>query len=292
MLKIVGAAFGALCMVALAGTALAQTSSQASQPDNSQVVARVNGAAITRGDMLLAQQSWPQQYRNLPLDQVWKPLLKQVINSRLIAQAAQKDGLEKTDAYKQQMAELSDEVLQQLYVKGIVEKKITDQALHDAYKKWAAKYVASGAAEEVHARHILVKTEAEAKTVIKRLNNGEDFAKIAKEVSIGPSAANGGDLGWFHRTDMVPKFADAAFALKDGQISAPVHTQYGWHVIQVEGHRTGKVPSFEATKQRLTNQLARTIISTELAQLHDGADIKILVSPPSSSNSNSSSGSN
>ena len=277
MNKSFGAAVGALCMVVLAGTALAQDDSQATPPDNSQVVARVDGVEVTRGDVVAAQQQLPQQYQQIPLEQIWKPLLDQVINGKLIAGAAKKDSLDQTDAYKQQMAALSDQVLQQLYLQDEVDKQITDQALQDAYKEWSAQYVASGAGDEVHASHILVKTEDEAKAVITRLDNGEDFAAVAKDVSIGPSAPNGGDLGWFHHDDMVPEFADAAFALKPGEISGPVHSQYGWHVIKVEDRRTGDVPSFDDTKQQLMNDLASKAIDAEVKRLHESADIEILV---------------
>ena len=130
---------------------------------------------------------------------------------------------------------------------------ITDEAMHKVYDE-AVKQMSQE--QEVHARHILVATEDEAKAIIAELEKGADFAKLAKEKSKDPGAAEGGDLGWFTKDQMVPEFAEVAFKLDKGQLSDPVHTQFGWHIILVEDKRTKPVPTFDEVKGQLQSYVA------------------------------------
>ena len=126
------------------------------------------------------------------------------------------------------------------------------------------------------ARHILVEKEDDAKAIIAALDKGADFATLAKEKSTDPAKDNGGDLGFFSREDMVPEFADAAFKLQKGEYTkTPVHSQFGWHVIKVEDRRTAAPPSFEDSKQQLTNELAREVIGAKIKDLRSGAKIEM-----------------
>ena len=132
----------------------------------------------------------------------------------------------------------------------------------------------------VNARHILVNTKEEAEALIERLNDGEDFAALAQEASIGPSGPDGGDLGFFKKEDMVPEFADAAFALEPGEISGPVESPFGWHVILVEERRDAEPPQLPEVANQLSNQIAQDIIGEKIESLRADADIEILLPEP------------
>ncbi len=264
----------ALCLAVFALPALAQESNE--------VVARVNGEEITRDDVVAAIQALPAEYQQLPLETLWDPMINQVIDRKLVVAAARADGLEDSETYKAQMAELGEQVLQQVYMQDIMSADISDEELHAAYDAWAADYEATGQGDEIHARHILVETEVEAEALVARLNDGEDFATLAEETSIGPSGPNGGDLGWFRHDDMVPEFADAAFALQAGEISGPVQSPFGWHVIKVEERRTTPAPGFEEMADTLRAQLAEQAIYDRIDALRAAADIEIVEPQPAS----------
>ncbi|HEX7967838.1 MAG TPA: peptidylprolyl isomerase, partial [Stellaceae bacterium] len=156
----------------------------------------------------------------------------------------------------------------------MLEKSVTDQKLHARYDKFVKE---APPREDVHARHILVGSEDEAKAVIAELKKGGDFAKIAQEKTTDPSGkTSGGDLGYFTKEDMVPEFADAAFKLKPGEITqTPVKTQFGWHVIKVEDRRQAKPPTFEQIKPRLANEVSRELVGDKLNELKTAAKIEV-----------------
>jgi peptidyl-prolyl cis-trans isomerase C len=158
------------------------------------------------------------------------------------------------------------------YYDKAVRLAVTDD---DAKKIYDEKVAGMKPEEEIHARHILVSTEAEAKEIIDRLNKGEDFATLAKEKSKDPSA-EGGDLGFFTRGQMLKPFEDAAFALDVGKISAPVQTQFGWHVIKVEEKRTRPLPTFDQVKDTIKSQIAAQKARDTIKTLHDAAKIDIV----------------
>ncbi|MBU6450124.1 MAG: peptidylprolyl isomerase, partial [Rhodospirillales bacterium] len=141
--------------------------------------------------------------------------------------------------------------------------QVTDTAVQAEYNR---DYAGKPGPEQVDARQILVSTQAQAQDIIKQLNKGADFAKLAEKDSIDPGAKNGGELGWFSKDEMVPAFADAAFALKKGEYSkTPVHTQFGWHVILNEGHRTAPTPAFadvqDQIRQKMTDQAVQDTLN-------------------------------
>ena len=136
-----------------------------------------------------------------------------------------------------------------------------------------------GGQEEVHARHILVETEDEAKAILEQLKGGADFATLAKEKSKDPGAAEGGDLGYFTKDQMVPEFAEVAFKMYPGQLSNPVKTQFGWHIIKVEDKRTKQPPEFEKVKEQIEAYLARKAQSDFVAKLRQTAKVERLDNP-------------
>jgi peptidyl-prolyl cis-trans isomerase C len=239
-------------IVLLAGNAGAQgpappPGAGAAAPDP--VVARVDGEPIHMSDVAAAAQSLPPNTRNIPQQTLYPMILDQLIDGKALVIEARKDGLDKDLAVQREIAAATEHVLQTAMLNKVVGPSITDEALHTLYDKDIA---GKGGEDEVHARHILVDNEELANKIIAELKNGADFAALAKKYSKDPSADQNGDLGYFRKDEMVPEFAKVAFALKVGQISdTPVHTQFGWHVIQVLDRRHAPPPTFDQARDEL-----------------------------------------
>ncbi len=254
----------------------AQTSAPAgAQTGEDPVVARVNGAEIKRSDLVSAQQALPEQYRQVPLKSIFRPLLRQMIDTMLMVRAARAQGLHDDPGVKQEMANMEGRILEKAYLGRIIKSRVTDEALRKTYRNTVAA-AADGIDVEVRARHILVKTEAEAMAVIDELRkNKADFEELARTKSTGPSSARGGDLGFFAKGAMVKPFSDAAFALKPGEITRkPVKTQFGWHVIKLEERRSGSVPSFEESREKLRGEMTQRVIAEAVGSLRKDAAIE------------------
>ncbi len=172
------------------------------------------------------------------------------------------------------MAKAEEQAIREVYLEQEVLARITDDGLQAKYKD----FVANNPPEtEHHARHILVTSEEAAREVIAKLDEGADFAELAKESSTGPSGAQGGDLGYFTADQMVPEFSEAAAKLEPGQYSKdPVQTQFGWHVIKVEDRRTAEPPGFEEVEPQLREAMAREAVEAVFNDLRDGATIEIV----------------
>ena len=229
------------------------------------VVAKVNGQPIHLSDLKDAVQGLPDNLRGLPPITLYPMLLDQMIDERALVAAARKSGLDKDPAVQRQMTAAEDRALQTAVLSKEVGPSITDAALHARYDKDIA---GKPGEEEVHAKHILVESEDQAKKIIADLKGGGDFAALAKQYSKDPGAAQqGGDLGFFKKDEMVPEFATAAFAMKPGQVSdQPVHTQFGWHVIMVVERRPAEAPSFEQAKEELRQKLIQEGVRKAVAQ--------------------------
>ena len=252
-------------LLSLALAMLAATFAAFAQAPADPVIARIDGQPILRSEMQATMQSLPAQTRGMPIETLYPMLLERVIDLRLIGSAARGAKLEDDPAVKKRIADAADRVLQEAFLTRAVEGKVTDAALREKYKAYAAQIPGQ---DEVNARHILVKTEVEAKAVIVELQKGADFADLAKKRSIDPGAATGGDLGYFTREQMVPEFSEAAFELKKGEVTqAPVKSSFGWHVIRVEDKRTSGPPSFEEVKDELSEGLSREVIQELLQDL-------------------------
>lgn len=229
------------------------------------VVAKVNGQPIHLSDLTDAVQGLPDNLRGLPPMTLYPMLLDQMIDERALVAAARKSGLDKDPAVQRQMAAAEDRALQTAVLSKEVGPTITDAALHARYDKDIA---GKPGEEEVHAKHILVDSEDQAKKIIADLKGGADFAALAKQYSKDPGAAQqGGDLGFFKKDEMVPEFATAAFAMKPGQVAdQPVHTQFGWHVIMVVERRPAEAPSFEQAKEELRQKLIQEGVRKAVAE--------------------------
>jgi peptidyl-prolyl cis-trans isomerase C len=227
----------------------------AAKPDPNKVLVTVNGSAITEGEVALAETDLDPQFANLPPEQRRVAALSALIDIRTLAVKAEADKLDQTPDFKQRMDFLRERALHNAYFKAKVADTITDPDVKARYDKEVA---AAPKVDEVHAYHILVKTEDEAKAIIKQLDGGASFEDIAKKESTDGSAADGGDLGYFAPGQMVPEFDKAAFALKVGTYTEePVHTQFGWHVIKVVDKRPKQPPAFDQVKDQVRSVLMR-----------------------------------
>ena len=241
-------------------------------PPGDTVVARVDGTELRLSDVEAAQKNLPPQAQKLPLEQIYPILLDRLVDGELITEAGRKEHLDRDPDVQSRLKRYEDRLIQEAYLNRMVKPAETEDELRTRYQTMLKEKPAH---EEVHARHILVATEAEAKSVIAELDKGADFAALAKKYSTDPGAKSGGDLGYFGHDDMVKEFADAAFALSPGQYTkTPVKTEFGWHVIKVEDRRVGKPPSFEEAREELSRDLAHEIIDAKLKELRGTANIE------------------
>jgi peptidyl-prolyl cis-trans isomerase C len=245
--------------------------SNAVPPENA-VVARVDGAELHVSDVEAAQQSLPPQAQKLPLDQIYPILLDRMVDGLLITHAGRNEHLDQDPALQRRLKRYEDRLVQEAYLSRAIKNAETEDRLKARYATFVKDKTDQ---DEVHARHILVKTEAEAKSIISELDKGADFATLAKQHSTDPGAGSGGDLGYFGRSNMVKEFADAAFALPAGQYTkTPVKTEFGWHVIKVEDHRAAKPPSFEEARQEVSQLVAQDVVEAKLKELRSAAKIE------------------
>jgi peptidyl-prolyl cis-trans isomerase C len=241
-------------------------------PPPNTVVARVDGTELHLSDVEAAQQNLPPQAQKLPLEQIYPMLLDRLVDGALITEAGRKEHLEQDPELQVRLKRYEDRLIQEAYLNQAIKAAETEDQLKARYQTFAKD---TAGREEVHAQHILVKTEDEAKSVIAELDKGADFGELAKKYSTDPSASSGGDLGYFGHDDMVKAFTDAAFALSPGRYSkTPVKTEFGWHVIKVEDRRAGKPPSFEEAREQLSRDLAHEIIDAKLQNLRGAAKIE------------------
>ncbi len=250
-------AFATLAGLTLAsGAVLAQpkpATPPAAAAQQDPILAKVNGADIRLSDLNVLAQQLPPEARQLPPQQLIPQLLDQAIDGKALLALAKKQKLDQDPIVSKTMQAASDRALQTALIQREVGPTLEEAKIRAKYDHDIA---GKPGEEEVHARHILVKTEAEANDIIAKLKAGADFATLAKEKSTDPAAASGGDLGFFKSADMLPEFSAVAFSLKPGQYSdKPVQTRYGWHVVKVEERRTAPAPTYEAVHDELRQQM-------------------------------------
>jgi peptidyl-prolyl cis-trans isomerase C len=276
-----------LCVPALPAAVMAQATSPAAsaaaspatpptpgatpaQPDP--LVAKVGDRQIHLSDVSEAAQTLPDEVRSMPPQVLFPMLLDQMVDREALVIQAKKLGLEKDPVVQHAIDRATDQVLQNAVLSRDIGPTVTDAALH---AKYDAEIANKPGEAEVHAQHILVPTEDEAKKVIDQLNKGADFATLAKQDSKDPGAQNGGDLGFFKQGDMVPEFSAAAFALKPGQFTqTPVKTQFGYHVIKVIERRVAPPPSFDQAKDQLRQEAIQAGVRQVLAKARVGLPVE------------------
>jgi peptidyl-prolyl cis-trans isomerase C len=236
------------------------------------LVAVVNGVELHRSDVLASARDLPRAYQD-QIEQIYPALVERLIDLTLLSQEGERRDLQDDAEVKERVAQFEGQVIRETLIQKHLDETMTDQAIRARYDQFVTEFQPQ---EEVHARHILVATEEEAKAVITELDAGGDFAAIAQEKSTDTgSGANGGDLGFFTAEQMVPEFSAAAFALEPGKHSAqPVQSQFGWHVIKVEEKRETTPPPFEQMKPEIENQLSQELVGELVAGLREDATIE------------------
>lgn len=242
-------------------------------PPPETVVAIINGAKITRADVIASAKSLPPQYQQ-QIDAIFPALIDRLVDLTLLSDVGRAQNLQDDAEVKSRVAQFADQVIQEMVIRRHIETMMTEEAIKARYEKFVAEQPAQ---TEVHAQHILVASEAEAKDVITQLAGGADFSNLAKEKSTDPSAKqNGGDLGYFAAGDMVPEFERAAFALEEGQSSQePVQSQFGWHVIKVVDRREKTPPTLEEARGQIQELLSSELVTSYVTSLRTAAKIEV-----------------
>jgi peptidyl-prolyl cis-trans isomerase C len=239
---------------------------------DSTVVAKVNGYEITADEVRLAADDILPQLGEVPANLRFPFVVEYLMERHLLAQAAVKEGIVETDEYKRRLAFYQAKSLRDAYFAAKLKPAVTEEAIRASYEEQAAKVEAE---ERARARHILVASEQEAKDIVSRLAKGEDFEALAKQYSQDGSKDTGGDLGYFTAEEMVPAFSETAFALDVGQVSQPVQTEFGWHVIKLEDRRTGGAQPFEDVEDAIRLVLLRKSVQDRLLELRQTAEIEV-----------------
>ena len=249
---------------------------KASQAQNIPIVANVNNEDISLETMIHAMNELPPEIQSQPFMSYYEDLLERVIDIKLFAQEGKKMKLDEEPSVRAAIDFVIEKVLMQAFLSKYVQENIKEENIKASYNNFIADETSR---EEIKASHILMDTESEAIDVINMLNDGDDFAELAKNKSTGPSGPSGGDLGWFKRGQMVPPFEKAAFSLNKNEISQrPVQTQFGWHVIKIFDKRIPEAPSYENMKSKLIQDLERKIVSKKIQDLRNDALIEKLSS--------------
>ena len=237
-------------------------------PNADTVVARINGEEITLGHMIIAHATLPEQYQQLPAEVLYNAILDQLVQQTALKQS-------RTDDVPRQVTVSLENERRSLLAADVIEKIMagaaTDGSVQAAYD---AKYADGFGDDEYHAAHILVETEEEATAIKAELAGGADFAAMAKEKSTGPSGPTGGDLGWFGIGSMVPEFETAVVAMESGQVSDPIQTQFGWHVIILNEKRKQTAPALDEVRDELTTELQQAAVEAKVGELTAAATIE------------------
>lgn len=237
------------------------------------VVARVNGEELHKSDVTRMVSQLPPQVQQMPIEMIYPAVIDQLVSGKLVSSAGYKAGLADSAEVKDEIKRAEERAVQRAYIQKEIKARVTPEALNKAYQDYLKE---NPAQEEVKAAHILVEKEDEAKAIIAQLKKGGDFAKLAKEKSKdAAAAAQGGDLGYFTKDAMVEPFANAAFAMKPGEISKePVKTQFGYHIIKVEDKRTQPQPTLDEVKPQLEQTLSKDIVTALVEELRGKAKIE------------------
>ncbi len=237
------------------------------KPDASTVLATVNGDEITLGHVVATVAALPQQYQQIEDDVLYDFVLEQLIQQQLLGQ-------QQEELTQQNALTLDNETRSLLAVQtvnALTNDVVTDEAVQAAYDAQFAEFEGE---DEFDASHILVESEDEAKALKAQLDDGADFAEMAREHSTGPSGPNGGALGWFGKGQMVPEFENAVLGLEKGQISEPVQTQFGWHLVILNDKRKSEAPALEAVRDELAQTIQQEAIQARIDELTQQAQIE------------------
>lgn len=269
---LVGTAAPATAIAQEEAAAPAAQAAEATPVDPVTVVAVVDGVEITEGDLALAAEDPALPLPGMNDAQRRETLINYLVNLELAARAAEEAGVGESEGFAEELAYQRDKLLLEALLEDTIAAAVTEDAARALYEETVSEMEPQ---EEVRARHILVPTQEEAQAAAERIAAGEAFEAVAGELSQDPgSAAQGGDLGFFTRDRMVAPFAEAAFALEPGEVSEPVESQFGWHVIRVEERRERPVPTFAEMREQIDTYLARRAQQELLMSLREGVEIE------------------
>lgn len=250
--------YGAACALLIASAATAQ--------DADTVVATVGDTEITLGEMIVAKAQLPEQYQQFPEDVLFQGVLDQLIQQQLFA-----DSLGDTPArVEYTLANERRALLAGEAINDINADVVTEEAVQAAYD---ATFADAEAQTEWNASHLLVETEEEALAAQERVEGGEDFADVARDVSTGPSGPSGGELGWFGPGQMVGEFETAVTEMEPGDVSGPVQTQFGWHIVKLNDQRMTEQPTLDEVRPQLQQQVREEAVTARLEELRAEADV-------------------
>jgi peptidyl-prolyl cis-trans isomerase C len=261
---------------ATGAVAIALFASLPLRADDNPVLAKVNGSEIRQSDVTLAEEELGPSLAQMDPATKKENVLAFLIDMKIVAKAAEDKKIADSDDFKKRMAFTRNRLLMDSLLASEGKAATTDDAMKKVYED-ASKQISGE--QEVHARHILVETEDEAKAVKAELDKGADFAELAKKKSKDPGASDGGDLGFFTKDQMVPEFSAVAFSLDPGKISDPVKSQFGWHVIKVEEKRNRKPPEFDQVKAQIETYVTRKAQAEYVGKLREAAKIERMDKP-------------
>jgi peptidyl-prolyl cis-trans isomerase C len=260
---------GCLALVLLTGVALR---AEEANP----VLAKVNGAEIRQSDVALAEEELGPSLAQMDPATKKDNVLSFLIDMKIVSKAAEDKKVENSEEFKKRLAFTRSRLLMDSLLATEGKAATTDEAMKKVYQD-ASKQISGE--QEVHARHILVESEDDAKAIADELKKGADFAELAKKKSKDPGASDGGDLGFFTKDQMVPEFSNVAFTLEPGKISDPVKSQFGWHIIKVEEKRSRKAPEFEQVKSQIETYVTRKAQADYVAKLREAAKVERMDKP-------------
>lgn len=268
------AAFLAFAAPSASFAAEEKPAAEAAQKDY--VVLKIDGSPVMFSEIMAVWKTFfpqgPAPDFNTFDEKVRQAILREIVSKRLVYTQAVKDGIDKSEEVQKRLDQLKRQLVIQVYVEGKSKDLVSDEKLRRAYEEKLKEFKSK---DEIRARHILVANENEAKDILKRLKKGEKFEDLAKEKSTDKaSAISGGDLDYFTEDKMVPEFGKAAFAMKTGEISDPVKSPFGWHIIKVEDRRKMTAPSFEQMKGQLVEQIVNEEVTKLLNGLMAKAEVK------------------
>jgi peptidyl-prolyl cis-trans isomerase C len=235
------------------------------------VLAKVNGAEIKQSDVAMAEEELAPSLAQMDPATKDENVLAFLIDMKIVSKAAEDKKVADSEEFKRRLNFTRNRLLMDSLLALEGKAATTDDAMKKVYEE-ASKQIAGE--QEVHARHILVETEDDAKAVKAELDKGADFAELAKKKSKDPGASDGGDLGFFTKEQMVPEFSAVAFALEPGKISDPVKSQFGWHIIKVEEKRNRKPPDFDQVKAQIETYVTRKAQAEYVGKLREAAKIE------------------
>ncbi len=264
----------AVALALMVGTALAQEQNDAQElKGEDKVVAIVNGYEIKASEVRMAFDDVVGQLPNIPRKLRYPFVVEFLVERHLLAQLANKEGISDSEDYKRRLAAYQAKALRDSYLAQKIGPEVSEAELKLAYDEESKKLTET---ERLRARHILVASEKEAQDILGKIKKGTKFEDLAKQYSLDGSKDYGGDLGYFTQPEMVPEFSKAAFSLEKGQVSAPVKTDFGWHIIRVEDRKMGAAQPFDQVKGAIRNVLVRKKVQDKLAELRKVAKVEVV----------------